>query len=180
MVDRCYNPKNPGYKHYGGRGITMCDEWKNDFAAFYKWAVDNGYNEEHSADLSVDRIDCDKGYSPDNCRLVGWVEQQNNNNNRRYTINGKTQTVAEWSREYGIQYRDVMNRLNYGYTIEQALMPDFKQRHSCMNAENQKLYDLCAERGADYSLVKQRVDRGCDIERALSTPAKKRKKRAAL
>lgn len=177
IKERCYNPKNPCYKHYGGRGIAMCDEWKNDFMAFYSWAMENGYTDE----LTVDRIDYNKGYSPQNCRLVGWVEQQNNKrNNRRFTVGDKTLTIAEWSRESGVQYRDIMNRLNYGYTMEEAIKPDFKKHHLCMNAENQNLYDLCVERGIRYSLVKQRVDRGWDIERALSTPAKERKKRATL
>lgn len=74
MRQRCHNPKNSRYRDYGGRGITVCDEWLNNFEAFYEWSIANGYRE----DLSIDRIDNDKGYSPDNCRWTTMKEQRNN------------------------------------------------------------------------------------------------------
>lgn len=78
MKARCYNPNRERYPDYGGRGITICDEWLHDFGAFRDWAMANGYRD----DLSIDRKDNDKGYSPENCR---WqtVEQQNNNRRPR-------------------------------------------------------------------------------------------------
>ena len=76
MKDRCYRPGNNRYQYYGGRGIDVCEEWKNDFTAFYDWAMANGYKEN----LSIDRIDNDKGYSPQNCR---WADAITQNKNRR-------------------------------------------------------------------------------------------------
>ena len=70
MKQRCYNPKNTNYSCYGARGITVCDEWKNNSTAFIKWAFNSGYNDN----LEIDRIDSEKGYSPDNCRWITRAE----------------------------------------------------------------------------------------------------------
>ena len=78
---RCYNPTHHAYKNYGERGITVCDEWKNDFPKFYEWAIANGYDENApKGQCTIDRIDNDKGYSPDNCR---WVDIKTQNKNKR-------------------------------------------------------------------------------------------------
>lgn len=74
MKNRCYRKVYHAYKHYGGRGITICDEWKNNFQAFYDWAMANGYRD----DLSIDRIDSNKNYNPFNCRWTTMAEQNKN------------------------------------------------------------------------------------------------------
>lgn len=74
MKNRCYNPKQAHYDNYGGRGITICDEWLNSFEQFQNWAIANGYQD----DLTIDRIDNDKGYSPDNCRWTTYFDQIHN------------------------------------------------------------------------------------------------------
>lgn len=76
MKTRCYNKHCDRYKYYGARGIRICDEWLTDFVKFYSWAMENGYKKG----LTIDRIDNDKGYSPDNCR---WVDMKTQNNNKR-------------------------------------------------------------------------------------------------
>lgn len=83
MIDRCYNEKSPAYKYYGARGIGVCDEWRNDFKAFYDWAIANGWEDKVAFGYkhriwTLDRIDCNKGYSPDNCRYVSAFMQANN------------------------------------------------------------------------------------------------------
>ena len=84
MKQRCSNPLDKNYNRYGGRGITVCDEWKNDFQAFYDWAMANGYDENAPrGQCTIDRIDNDKGYSPDNCRWVDMKTQRNNRSDSR-------------------------------------------------------------------------------------------------
>lgn len=118
MKKRCYNSKNKFFKDYGGRGITVCDEWRDDFAKFRDWAMANGYREG----LSIDRIDNDKGYSPDNCRWTTREEQGNNKrSNRTFLVNGEKRTLAQLCREYQKNRSTVEDRLNRGWTIEEAL-----------------------------------------------------------
>lgn len=99
MRDRCLKKHDPNYHNYGGRGITICDEWTDDFWEFCKWARGHGYAD----DLQIDRIDNDGPYSPSNCR---WVTPKNNSRNRRnnvnLTVHGKTQCISAWHEETGV------------------------------------------------------------------------------
>lgn len=119
MKQRCYNDNNIGYKNYGKRGIVVCDEWKNDFQAFYEWSMANGYTEE----MSIDRIDVNGNYEPSNCRWVSMKEQQNNRTDNHYiTHNGETHTMSEWADIVGIPYGTLNSRINtLHWSIERAL-----------------------------------------------------------
>ena len=118
MKNRCYNKKFPHYEIYGGRGIEVCDEWRNNFINFYNWAINNGYKEN----LTIDRINPNGNYEPSNCRWITMFEQANNKrNNLFFTINGITKTQAQWCREYNIPVTNVRRRLSSGWSIEKAL-----------------------------------------------------------
>lgn len=111
IKDRCCNPKSKDYGRYGGRGITICDEWKLDYVSFYNWAIANGYSEG----LQIDRKDNSKGYSPDNCR---WASPKENSNNRRdnITVNifGPDKSLMELSEEIHIPYQTLWRHFKAG------------------------------------------------------------------
>lgn len=128
MKQRCYNPKQPSYKNYGGRGITICEEWLNDYSSFKKWSLKNGYSEQ----MTIDRIDNNKGYSPDNCRWTTRKEQ--NNNTRRcvlITYNGETHNITQWSEKTGIPRGIIAKRYNLGWSPKRIFetKPIEKYRH---------------------------------------------------
>lgn len=119
MKQRCINANCELYKDYGGRGITICEEWCNSFDAFHAWAKSNGYSDE----LTIDRIDNGKGYSPQNCR---WATMKQQGINRRSNINitflGRTQTLMEWCDELGLPYKTIHYRIKkLGWDAEKAL-----------------------------------------------------------
>lgn len=119
LKQRCNNQKNPAYKDYGGRGITVCEEWAQSFEAFRDWALANGYRD----DLTIDRIDNDGPYSQENCRWISMKQQCNNRrSNRIITYNGESHTVTEWAELTGINYHTLMGRLyGRGWNAEKAL-----------------------------------------------------------
>lgn len=108
IKQRCYNNNSKDFQRYGGSGINMCEEWKNDFESFYNWAMNNGYKKG----LTIDRIDNSKGYSPENCRWVTPKEQANNKRTCVYvTYKGETKTVSEFCRKFGLKTSTVYNRI---------------------------------------------------------------------
>jgi hypothetical protein len=111
MMKRCYNPKHKWFKRYGGRGITICEEWLQNHGSFFSWALSNGYKDG----LTIDRIDVDKGYCPENCRWVDMKTQLNNrSNNCVVEINGESRTLAEWADITGIGYQTIYRRYRRG------------------------------------------------------------------
>lgn len=130
MKSRCYYEKSEMFKHYGRRGITVCDEWKNSFISFYDWSIKNGYDENaERGQCTIDRIDVNGNYEPNNCRWA-TIKQQANNTRRNHLIkyNGKTQTVSQWANELGVEPDSIFNRLQKGFTEEEALTLKFNER----------------------------------------------------
>lgn len=126
MIQRCTNPKNKAYKNYGGRGITVCWEWRIDFMSFYNWANSNGYGDT----LSIDRIENDLGYFPENCRWANrFTQNRNSRGNRKITHNGKTKILIEWCEELDLPYKTISARLNQlNWSVEDALTTPIKGR----------------------------------------------------
>jgi len=124
ILNRCYNQNSHHYDRYGGRGITVCEEWRNSFDAFYKWAYDNGYDEKkNGSNWSIDRIDNGKGYSPNNCRFTTAKEQMRNRDiTVLYEYNGKSYSASEFADEFGITDKSfVYKRAKQGETLGEIL-----------------------------------------------------------
>ncbi len=110
MKSRCYRQKDIAWKWYGKKGIKMCEEWDKSFNEFYKWANSHGYKEN----LTIDRIDSEGDYSPENCRWATMKEQQNNRkSNRKVTYRSETKTVSQWAEQYGMPPSVIIWRLNH-------------------------------------------------------------------
>ena len=118
MKARCETSKKQKFiKDYQNRGIKICAEW-HDFSVFQKWALENGYKDN----LSIDRIDNNGNYCPENCRWADNFTQANNKRNNHWlTYNNKTQTIAQWSKELGMKYNALNERLRKGWSVERAL-----------------------------------------------------------
>lgn len=118
MKNRCYNEKHRDFHNYGGRGVTICDEWLSDFMNFYKWSIEHGYTNK----LSIDRIDVNGNYEPYNCRWTTSKQQANNKRNTIHlTYNGKTQTIHEWADELGVKYTRLYTRYRRKWKTKEIL-----------------------------------------------------------
>lgn len=126
MLERCRRKKSAHYKDYGGRGITVCDEWL-DYIPFSQWAKANGY----SYDLSLDRIDYNGNYEPSNCRWVTFKEQQNNKRKNRIIVyRGQKYTLQQLAEKSDIKRATLESRLNRGMSVEDAVNKPVKTK-SC-------------------------------------------------
>lgn len=172
MKERCYNPNRLDYKSYGGRGIKVCTEWLDKevgFKNFLEWAMNNGYTD----DLTLDRKDVNGNYEPSNCRWANKDTQANNRrNNHLLTYNGKTQTVAQWSKELQINSTTIWQRIRqYDYPEDEILSKPIKhRRYITYNGETKTLrqWSLCT--GISYSTLRERIYKwNWDIEKSLTT-----------
>jgi hypothetical protein len=165
MKTRCLNPKADKYKSYGGRGITVCDEWLK-FRGFSEWARISGY----SVGLQIDRVDNDKGYSPDNCRLVTPIENaRNKRNTRRIKSSSGVESIGEVAERTGLKHSTVYERIRRGWSGEKAVS-DFVRGKD-------PLKKIAESKGVPYPRLRVRLSHGWSLERALNTPIRKLKKR---
>lgn len=117
LKQRVLNPNHTAFEHYGGRGISICEEWMQ-FEPFFQWSMENGYRE----DLTIERIDNDGDYSPGNCKWATSKEQANNrSNNTLITYDGKTMTISEWADYLEIPYDRLLKRITSGMPLDRAL-----------------------------------------------------------
>lgn len=123
---RCFNEKFYKYKDYGGRGITMCDRWRDSFEAFYEDVSKLPHFGEKG--YSINRKNNDGNYEPDNVEWADKITQANNKrNNHLITYNGKTQTLAQWSKETGILSSVIIKRFNLGWDVDEILTKPVRQ-----------------------------------------------------
>ena len=143
MKKRCYIKTNPCYKHYGGRGIKMCDEWigENGFDSFREWSMNHGYSDE----LTIDRIDVNGNYEPSNCRWITWKEQHDNTRRTvRIEVDGVTKTALEWSLVYGVNPKNITRRIREGIdpkiavTVKNTRYYTLEKKRQQWNDENRK------------------------------------------
>lgn len=117
FTGRCFNPKNKDYENYGGRGITVCEDWKNP-TSFFDWAISNGYSDT----FTLDRKDTNGPYSPENCRWITSAQQQRNRrNNHKISYNGEEHCLAEWAEITGMPSKTILSRIRRGWDIADAL-----------------------------------------------------------
>lgn len=174
MKRRCNDPQRKDYKNYGGRGIKVCDEWEKSFIAFRDWALTNGYNDT----LTIERMDVNGNYEPENCTWATREEQANNKRDNRFlTYNGKTQTVSQWSRELDISENTIRNRINQGLTDEEVLTITKgcgSKRGKTYHGQTKTLRQWSEYTGIPYRILCRRVwEMHWDLEKALTTPVKK-------
>lgn len=165
MKRRCFDEREPRYKDYGGRGIKVCKEWTDEdcgFDNFARWSFSNGYTEE----LTLDRIDVNGNYCPENCR---WITYKDQNVNKRVTkwivYNGEEVQLHVLCERLGLVYDTIHNRIyNLGWDIKRAIEEPSQQENS--------LRKKCIEKGINYETVRSRILQfGWSEERALNTPS---------
>ena len=171
MRKRCYQKGCIAYPFYGGRGITMCDEWFNDFNTFYTWSIQNGYSDT----LSIDRIDVNGNYCPDNCRwATRHVQGFNKTNTIRVSVDGKLKTIDEMSKESGLPWSVIYGRISGSRNKEHSSKDIYSTPNRKLikiNGEEKTIGAWLKESDISYSMYFRRThDWGWTPERAITTP----------
>lgn len=171
MRNRCLCETHPAYKNYGGRGISICEEW-NDFKNFHDWAFANGYDENaRYMESTLDRIDVNGNYEPSNCRFVGWNTQSHNKRNvKKYEYNGIFYTIPELAELSG-KSRDLLydRIVRYKWDLAKAVEEDVRTHIDPQSKEFEQYYNLytkgkislrkmCAEIGVCFTTLKHMIE----------------------
>lgn len=169
MKLRCYDKNHKAYKNYGGRGITVCDEWLHDFQAFYDWSMSNGYDENAPhGQCTIDRKDNNKGYSPENCQWVTMKEQQmNKRNNYIVSYKGQDVPLSAVAEQEKIDRDTLASRLKKGMTIEEAISYKKKEIYIEFKGENRKLSEWSKIINVSYRTLYGRYRSGQSSEKIL-------------
>lgn len=154
VIRRTTVTSSKSYKSYGGRGIVMCDEWLADFQTFKRWALNNNYSEE----LTLDRINVNGNYEPNNCRFTTWAEQANNrSNNVHLSLDGVTKSAAEWAKETGLRYNTIISRLLNGWSESETLRtPTGRRIHQPIEPRSWKKDHINSDAIGAGNLIKSR------------------------
>lgn len=171
---RCYYAGDINYKNYGGRGISVCNEWLASYDAFKFWALNNGYQDN----LSIDRINVNGNYEPANCRWATNAEQHNNTRvNHFITYKGKTQTLTQWSEEFGINEETAFSRLARGWSVEDTFCKPIQGPHNKPDnvmvtymGKTQDVAQWAAELHLRPGTIYYRLKIGWSIEDVLTRP----------
>lgn len=174
MRVRCNDKKAINYEDYGGRGIKVCDEWLDSFMYFYSWAIHNGYAD----DLSIDRIDANGNYEPNNCRWATHEEQDYNKRNTLYlVIDGESKNIFDWMKISGLSYSVLSQRYksNKPKTREIMFRPPIKIIKVIYNEKEITLRQLSEEIGIDFGTLRWRYQQGLR-DKELIKPTRKNSK----
>lgn len=171
MIQRCYNPKHPHYENWGGRGITVCPEWLYDYQKFREWALRTGYDPLKDRKYqSLDRIDNDGNYEPNNCRWATAKEQNNNQRPRNkglgykytWTFEGITKSAENWCAIFNVSVPMVMYRVNKkGMTPFEALTTPVKRCKNVGSITKEQVIEL-KSRGMTHIQVANML--GCSVK----------------
>lgn len=177
--DRCLNPNSKMWPLYGGRGIAVCDEWRDSYEAFEEWALANGYKKG----LSLDRIDNDGNYEPSNCRWATSKQQcRNRSTNYILTVNGESHCISEWAEIVGTSPLTIHTRKRRGWTDEEAVYGRERviNRETYRNRATNRLLTYKGEThcavewaeilGINVNTIRGRLHRGWSDEKVLGTP----------